>query len=103
MNIDVDAVLDTLKDGKTAKTKASLDKLHETLSVYYESGARDFSITTIGRVSEEDGGVGYQSIRATANKHYRDLVEAWAAKAKTTTKKPPVGPPRQRPPRRNHR
>lgn len=92
MNIDVDAILDTLKDGKTAKTKASLDKLHKTLSAYFDSGARDFSITTIGRVSEENGGVGYQSIRATANKHYRDLVEAWAAKAKTTTKKPPVGP-----------
>ena len=95
MNVDVDAILDTLKDGKTAKTKASLDKLHETLSAYFDSGARDFSITTIGRVSEEDGGVGYQSIRATANKHYRDLVEAWAAKAKTTTKKPPVGPPKR--------
>lgn len=92
MNIDVDAVLDTLKDGKSAKTRASLDKLSESLKAYYESGARDFSITTIGRVSEEDGGVGYQSIRATVNKHYRDLVEAWAAKAKTTTKKPPVGP-----------
>jgi len=92
MNIDVDAVLESLKDGKTAKTQASLDKLNETLSTYFDSGARDFSITTIGRVSEENGGVGYQSIRATANKHYRDLVEAWAAKAKTTTKKPPVGP-----------
>lgn len=92
MNIDLDAVLESLKDGKTAKTQASLDKLNETLRTYFDSGARDFSITTIGRVSEKNGGVGYQSIRATANKHYRDLVEAWAAKAETTTKKPPVGP-----------
>ncbi|WP_235040586.1 gamma-mobile-trio protein GmtX [Vreelandella profundi] len=92
MNIDIDAVLETLKDGKTAKTQASLDKLSKTLKHYYESGARDFSVTTIGRVSEENGGVGYQSIRATANKHYRDLIEAWAVKAQTTTKKPPMGP-----------
>ncbi len=92
MNIDTDAVLESLKDGKTAKTQSSLDTLNQTLKDYYESGARDFSITTLGRVSEENGGVGYQSIRATANKHYRDLIEAWAAKAKTTTKKPPVGP-----------
>ncbi|AXS82308.1 gamma-mobile-trio protein GmtX [Marinobacter sp. Arc7-DN-1] len=91
MNIDVDSVLDTLKDGKTAKTRASLDKLSQSLKSYYESGARDFSITTIGRMSAENGGVGYQSIRATANKHYRDLIEAWAAKAQTTTKKPGVG------------
>jgi hypothetical protein len=95
MNIDVDAVLESLKEGKTAKTKASLDKLSQALKRYYESGTRDFSVTTIGRVSEENGGVGYQSIRATANKHYRDLIEAWAVKARTTTKKPPVGPPKK--------
>lgn len=91
MNIDIDSVLDSLKSDKTAKTKASLDKLNQTLEAYFESGARDFSITTIGRESEKNGGVGYQSIRATANKHYRSLIEAWAAKAQTTTKKPPVG------------
>ena len=89
MQIDINAVLETLKVGKSAKTQASLDKLNEALKAYYESGKRDFSITTIGRVSAEANGVGYQSIRATANKHYRDLIEAWAAKAQTTTKKPP--------------
>lgn len=89
MQIDIDAVLETLKIGKTAKTQSSLDKLNETLKDYFDSGKRDFSITTIGRVSEEANGVGYQSIRATANRHYRDLIEAWAAKAQTTTKKPP--------------
>jgi hypothetical protein len=92
MNIDTDAVLESLKYGKSSKTQASLDKLSQTLGDYYKSSSRDFSITTIGRVSREDNGVGYESIRATANKHYRDLIEAWAAKAQTTTKKPPVGP-----------
>ena len=75
MQIDINAVLETLKVGKSAKTQASLDKLNETLKTYFELGKRDFSITTIGRVSEEARGVGYQSIRATANKHYRDLIE----------------------------
>ena len=88
MEIDVDVILEDLKEGKTAKTQKSLDKLNHALRDYFERGERDFSITTIGRLSAEDGGVGYQSIRATANKHYRDLIEAWAAKAKTTTKKP---------------
>ena len=89
MQIDIDAILETLKVGKSVKRQSSLDKLNETLKAYFEAGKRDFSITTIGRVSEESKGVGYQSIRATANKHYRDLIEAWAAKAQTTTKKPP--------------
>lgn len=92
MNVDIDTILESLKDGKTAKTQASLENLNSTLEAYLDSGARDFSITTIGRVSSESGGVGYESIRATANKHYRDLIEAWAAKAQTTTKKPAKGP-----------
>lgn len=88
MEINIDVILEDLKEGKASKTHRSLDKLNETLRNYYERGERDFSITTIGRISAEDGGVGYQSIRATANTHYRRLIEAWAAKAKTTTKKP---------------
>lgn len=88
MEIDIDVILEGLKEGRTAKTQQSLDKLNETLCKYNERGERDFSITTIGLVSAENGGVGYESIRATANKHYRDLIEAWAAKVKTTTKKP---------------
>ena len=94
MNIDVEAVLESLKDDKTPRTQSSLDKLNETLSNYFDEGKRDFSITTIGRVSTEAGGVGYTSIRATANKHFRDLIEAWAAKAQTTLKKPPTTKPR---------
>ena len=92
MTIDIESVLDTLKDGKTPKTQRSLEGLNTVLKDYFDAGKRDFSITTIGRISEENGGIGYQSIRATANKHYRDLIEAWAAKAQTTTKKPPSSP-----------
>lgn len=88
MEVDISVILDNLKEGKTPKTQQSLDKLNETLRGYYERGERDFSITTIGQLSANTGGIGYQSIRATANKHYRDLIEAWAAKAKTTMKKP---------------
>lgn len=96
MEVDIGVILEDLKEGKTTKAQQSLDKLNETLREYYERGERDFSITAIGRLSAEDGGVGYESIRATANKHYRDLVEAWAAKAKTTTKKPPSNHSRSR-------
>lgn len=88
MDLNIETILDDLKNGKSARTQGSLYKLHQTLKDHYESGNRDFSITTIGRISSEAGGVGYQSIRATRNDHYRRLIEAWAAKANTTTKKP---------------
>jgi len=96
MELDIETILTDLKEGKVARTCASLDKLNQTLQAYYESGQRDFSITTIGRISTDDGGVGYQSIRATRNEHFRRLIEAWAAKADTTTKKPLVSNSRSR-------
>jgi hypothetical protein len=88
MELCIDTILEDLKDGKSTRTKASLDKLNHTLQTYYESGHRDYSITTIGSISSTNGGVGYQTIRATRNNHFRKLIEAWAAKAHTTTKKP---------------
>lgn len=88
MEVETDTILEGLKEGRSLKAKSSLDTLNETLRSYCKRGGRDFSITTIGRVSAEDGGVGYESIRATANAHYRRLIEAWAAKANTTIKKP---------------
>jgi hypothetical protein len=88
MELDIDAILADLKEGKVPRTQQNLDKLNDTLKAYAESGQRDFSITQIGRISAENGGLAYEAIRATRNKHYRTLIEAWAAKHNTNTKKP---------------
>lgn len=86
MELDIDVILADLKEGKVPRTQQNLDKLNDTLKAYAESGQRDFSITQIGRVSAENGGLAYEALRATRNKHYRTLIEAWAAKYKTSTK-----------------
>lgn len=88
MELDIDVILADLKEGKVPRTQQNLDKLNDMLKVYAESGQRDFSITQIGRVSAENGGLAYEALRATRNKHYRTLIEAWAAKCNTSTKKP---------------
>lgn len=88
MDINIDVILADLKEGKVPRTQKNLDKLNDILKVYTESGQRDFSITQMGRISVAEGGPGYEALRATKNKHYRTLIEAWAAKCRTTTKKP---------------
>ncbi|MCF7743003.1 gamma-mobile-trio protein GmtX [Aeromonas veronii] len=88
MELSINTILDGLKSGKTARTRHALDTLNGILEVYVNSGKRDFSITQIGRISSAKNGPGYASLRATKNKHFRDLIEAWAAKCNTTTKKP---------------
>ena len=86
--IDIEVILADLKEGKGSRTKKSLDTLNDILRVYHGGNNRDFSITQIGRVASARGGPGYASIRATKNDHYRRLIEAWAAYAGTTIKKP---------------
>lgn len=88
MELNIDIILADLKDGKVPRTQQALDKLNSILKYYAGSGQRDFSITQIGRVSAAEGGPGYEALRATRNKHYRDLIEAWAQKCQTSTKKP---------------
>ena len=88
MTVDIAAVLGELKDGQTPRTQKTLDKLNIILEEYYHDGQKDFSVTTIGRLSARKRGPGYQSLRATKNKHYRLLIEAWATKAGTDMKKP---------------
>jgi len=88
MDINIDVILADLKDEKAPRTQKNLDTLNAILEAYAESGQYDFSITQIGRISAAEGGPAYEALRATRNTHYRTLIEAWAAKCKTNTKKP---------------
>ncbi|HGW8507535.1 TPA: gamma-mobile-trio protein GmtX [Raoultella ornithinolytica] len=83
MEINVDSILQGLKDGKSTRTQQSLDTLNGILQHYVESGQRDFSVVQIGRISAAKDGPGYEAIRATRNQHYRDLINAWAQKCNT--------------------
>lgn len=88
MEYSIEIILEDLKDGKTPRTKQNLDTLNGILQRYVESGQRDFSVTKIGRVSAAEGGPAYEALRATRNKHYRELINAWAQKCNTNMKKP---------------
>ncbi|MBB1351818.1 hypothetical protein CWC14_02600 [Pseudoalteromonas sp. S3260] len=73
-----DEKLEALKEGRTQKTKDTLDKLNLILSKYFEQGNIDFSITNIGMISYKNGGPSYETLRATKNVHYRKLISYWA-------------------------
>ncbi|OTG96010.1 hypothetical protein B9T24_09680 [Acinetobacter sp. ANC 4654] len=90
MQVDINITLENLKIGKTQCTQRSLDKLNALLEKRFNAGEKDYSIATIGRISQADGGVGDVSIRNRTGQHFKELINAWASKAKTTMKKPPV-------------
>ncbi len=96
MQIDINTILEDLKRDKSERTQISLDKLNALLEKRFNSGNKDFSIATIGRASKAEGGIGEVSIRNKSGEHFRFLIDAWAAKAKTTMKKPPVAHSRKK-------
>lgn len=88
MKIDIDGILLGIQDGKSKRTQESLNKLHSILTEYVKSGGRDFSVTNIGRISSNNGGPGYASLRATKNSHFRELIKVWAESVQCDMKKP---------------
>ena len=90
MQVDINTILEDIKSGKASRTQDSLDKLNALLEARFNAGEKDYSIAAIGRVSKAKGGVGTVSIRNKTGEHFRLLIDAWATKANTTMKKPPV-------------
>lgn len=80
--------LEELCSTATTRTETALRALNEVLEKQSQAVPLDFSIATVGRLSGEQGGPSTQTIRNRTGKHFQQLIEAWAAYAGTTTKKP---------------
>ena len=86
-SVDPVIVLNELCAKATSRTSQSLKALHEVLEKHSKSQSLDFSIATIGRLSKEHGGPSTQTIRNCTGKHFKQLIEVWAAYSGTTTTK----------------
>lgn len=94
-DIHPDAVLEAMlaAGGHTSKIK-NLKLIHEACRRQNERNSRDFSLKTIGKYTQEHGGLAWRSIYNT--KVYVKLIEAWQAYAGPADpsprlhKKPPV-------------
>lgn len=81
MTIDhPNVVLDTLlaKGGRSHR-RAKLMAMHEICRRHHESGSRDFSLPTIGRLAEAEGILKGRVLYNAQSADYRTLVSAWAA------------------------
>lgn len=94
-DIHPDAVLEAMlaAGGHPTKLK-NLKLVHQACRRQNERNSRDFSFKTIGRYTEEQGGLSWRSIYNTND--YKKLIEAWQAYAGPADptprahKKPPV-------------
>ncbi|MGV4686768.1 gamma-mobile-trio protein GmtX [Burkholderia pseudomallei] len=80
MTIDhPDVVLNKLlAKGARSHRRAKLTAMHEICRRHHESGARDFSLPTIGRLAEANGILKGRVLYNAQSADYRVLVGAWA-------------------------
>jgi hypothetical protein len=78
-----------LIDNASTRKKHSLEIVNQVCEEQQERSSVDFSIATIGRLSEAAGGPKERTIRNKDGADYRALMQAWASYANGVTRKPP--------------
>lgn len=79
--IHPDDVLKTLKEGARPQKQRNLDVVHEVCAELHHLGSRDFSLATVGRMSEQRHGVSQGALYNKPAADFRTLIQAWAAYA----------------------
>jgi hypothetical protein len=79
-----------LAKGARSNRRANLMKMHELCQRQHETGSRDFSLSTIGRLAEAAGILKGRVLYNAQSADYKVLIEAWGAYA---------GPPQPKLPR----
>ena len=74
------------------RSKKNLKIIHAVCREQHRRSSKDFSLSTIGELSEDEGGTKYGTIRATheQSQRFRTLIEAWAKYSNGATKKSEV-------------
>lgn len=81
-NIHPDLVLEALLTTSRHPTKVkNLNLIHETCLKHHSSGSKDFSLNTIGKMVELQGGPKSKALWNVQSNDYRKLIEAWQAYA----------------------
>lgn len=79
-----------LSENATTRKKRSLEVIYNVCKEQYGRGSKDFSISTIARLSIEANGPSEQTIRNKEGADYRALMHCWANHADGATRKPKV-------------
>ncbi|WP_110456902.1 gamma-mobile-trio protein GmtX [Shewanella algidipiscicola] len=78
MSHEPNELCEALKKISTPKTASSIELIHQICIEQSERGSCDFTIATIGRLSEAVNGPKTQAIRNKTGEKYRALIQSWA-------------------------
>ena len=87
--IHPDEVLQTLKEGARPQKRRNFDVVHEVCAELHRLGSQDFSLATVGRISEQRHGIARGTLYNKASADFRTLIQAWATYAGEAKPKSP--------------
>jgi hypothetical protein len=91
-----DQTLQLLKDSKGKRAHRNFDVLHEVCrEIFGQKGPKDFSPSHVGALTEHRGGPAKNTLLAVQGRHFRTLIDAWAAFAGVDATKPSIAEPKE--------
>lgn len=85
--IHPDEVLNTLKSEARPQKQRNLNIVHAVCRELHGLGSRDFSLATVGRLSEDRNGMSRNALYNKTSEDFRTLIGAWDNFAGKTTRK----------------
>lgn len=86
-NIDPNQLVETLKAGARPQKQQNLEIMHQVCAQLHRLGSKDFSLATVGRMSEERGGMSRRALYNTTSDDFKALIRAWSELAANKTPK----------------
>jgi hypothetical protein len=87
INIHPDELFSKLYENASTRKKKTLELIHNTCKKQSELSIKDYSLGTIARMIDDEGGPSEQGLRNKNAEDYRALISLWADYCNTTTKK----------------
>lgn len=84
-------LLAQFKDQSNVRKQRSLQLIDDICREQKERGSMDFTVATVGKLSEQRGGPSCQAIRNKSGADYRALIATWASHAGSAAKKAVAG------------
>lgn len=84
--IDLNQLLAELSAGTRQQKRHNLEVVHQVCGELYRLGSKDFSLATVGRMSEEREGISRRALYNSTSGDFRRLIQAWASAAEVHKK-----------------
>lgn len=71
-------LLEALCAGTRPQKRKNLEIVHQVCAQLHRLGSKDFSLATVGRMSEERGGMSLRALYNATSSDFKALIRAWA-------------------------